>query len=158
MKHSIGKSVGWALIHTSRLHRTRIGERLTELGLFPGQEQVLQALAESESLTMGDLADLLRVRPPTASKTIARLASQGLVARQLTKDDARIVRVRLTDEGAKRAAAITQLWDELEEQLLTGLDGKERKRLRKLLRKAARNLGATDEGPADIVEELDNVA
>ena len=161
MKHPGSKSVGWALLQASRLHRARMGEKLSRLGLYPGQEQVLQALAAEGALTMGELAAILHVRPPTASKTISRLAALGLVARQsrnggapasetgsstapspVEKSDARIVRVTLTDAGEERAAAIAGLWDEVEAELLDDLDGKDRKRLRKLLRKTARNLAA----------------
>jgi DNA-binding MarR family transcriptional regulator len=156
MKNPIGKSVGWALVHAARLHRTRMGEQLVELGLFPGQEQVLQALAASEIMTMGDLAELLRVKPPTASKTIARLAAQGLVERQTEPGDARIVRVRLTQQGAERAGTISHRWDAVESELLDGLDGKDRKRLRKLLRKAARNLSGKDSAAAAADDELDD--
>lgn len=151
---NIGKSVGWALVHAARLHRTRMGERLTGLGLFAGQEQVLQALAENGTSTMGALALALRIRPPTASKMIARLAAQGLIDRHTEPGDARVVRVRLTEEGAARAKSIAQLWDEVEDELLGGLDGKDRRRLRKLLRRAARNLaGEGSEVAADALDE-----
>ena len=109
-KHPGIKSVGWALVQTSRLHRSRTGDKLSELGLFAGQEQVLQALGSSGPMTMGELATILRVRPPTSSKTVSRLS------------------------------AIDALWDEVEAELLQGFDNKDRKRLRKLLRRAAKNL------------------
>ncbi|MFT0891932.1 MarR family winged helix-turn-helix transcriptional regulator [Pseudochelatococcus sp. G4_1912] len=162
MKHPVAKSVGWALVHAARLHRTRVGEHLTALGLFPGQEQVLQALATADSMTMGELSYMLRVKPPTASKTIARLTAQGLVERVAGPGDARIVAVRLTEEGAGRVAAIDKLWGEVEEELLEGFDSKERKRMRKLLRKAARNLAGThaiDEGDEEgDAEDTDDIA
>lgn len=134
------KSVGWALVQASRLHRSRTGDKLSELGLFAGQEQVLQALASSGPMTMGDLAAILRVRPPTASKTVSRLSSLKLVERHTEPGDARVVRVKLTKEGKRKAAAIEAIWDEVEAELLAGFDNKDRKRLRKLLRKAAKNL------------------
>ncbi|HEU6442420.1 MAG TPA: MarR family winged helix-turn-helix transcriptional regulator [Microvirga sp.] len=134
------KSVGWALVQAARLHRSRTGDKLSELGLFAGQEQVLQALASSGPMTMGDLATILRVRPPTASKTVSRLSSLKLVERHTEPGDARVVRVKLTKEGKRKAAAIDALWDEVEAELLAGFDNKDRKRLRKLLRKAAKNL------------------
>nr|WP_244479619.1 MULTISPECIES: MarR family winged helix-turn-helix transcriptional regulator [unclassified Methylobacterium] len=134
------KSVGWALVQAARLHRSRVGDRLTSLDLFAGQEQVVQALAAAGTMTMGDLAATLRVRPPTASKTISRLAALGFVERRAEAGDGRIVRVRLTETGLAKAAAIERLWDEVEAELLDGFDGKEKRRLRKLLRKAARNL------------------
>jgi len=139
-KHPGSKSVGWALVQAARLHRARMGDKLAELGLFAGQEQVVQALAAEGQMTMGELAGILRVRPPTASKTVSRLAALGLVERRAEPDDARVVRVGLTAEGAAKAAAIATIWDAVETELLGDFDGKERKRLRKLLRKVARNL------------------
>lgn len=159
MKHPVAKSVGWALVHAARLHRTRIGERLSGLGLFPGQEQVLQALATVDKMTMGELAHMLRVKPPTASKTIARLTVQGLVERVAEPGDARIVIVRLTAEGIERAASIDALWNEIENDLLEDFDNKDRKRLRKLLRKAARNLAGAqtlEDHPDDDMDDLDD--
>src|SRR5918993_922580 len=127
MKHPGEKSVGWALVHAARLHRGRMGDKLGALGLFAGQEQVLQALgalgllagqeqvlqalAAPGLMTMGELAAVLRVRPPTASKTVSRLAAIGLVERQPEPDDARVVRVKLTADGLAKAAAIERLWD-----------------------------------------------
>ena len=150
------KSVGWALVQASRLHRSRTGDKLSELGLFAGQEQVLQALASSGPMTMGDLATILRVRPPTASKTVSRLSALKLVERHTEPGDARVVQVKLTKEGKRKAAAIDALWDEVEAELLAGFDNKDRKRLRKLLRKAAKNLaGITGADQTDFEAEDD---
>ncbi|GJE25422.1 MarR family winged helix-turn-helix transcriptional regulator [Methylobacterium organophilum] len=134
------KSVGWALVQAARLHRARVGDRLAALDLFAGQEQVVQALAAAGSMTMGDLAATLRVRPPTASKTISRLAALGFVERRAEAGDGRIVRVRLTEAGLAKAAAIERIWDDVEAELLDGFDNKEKRRLRKLLRRSASNL------------------
>jgi DNA-binding MarR family transcriptional regulator len=162
MKHPGVKSVGWALVQTSRLHRSRMGDKLAGLDLFAGQEQVLQALASEGRMTMGELASILRVRPPTASKTVSRLAAMKLVERHTEPGDARIVRVKLTKEGKRKAAAIDELWNQVEEELLEDFDSKDRKRLRKLLKKSAKNLakltGADLEGfdtPDDELDELD---
>lgn len=137
------KSIGAALTRAARAHRTRLGALLTDLGLFPGQEQILQRLSEADA-TIGALADDLGVRPPTASKAVARLEAQGLVVRSSAGSDGRVVHVELTERGATRATALADVWDMLEAQLTEGLDGKDRKRLRKLLRKVARNLDPSD--------------
>ena len=94
MTKAIEKSVGRALLVTARLHRSRMGERLNGLGLFPGQEQALKAL-QPAPMTMGELAALLRVKPPTVSKTIGRLSLQGLVTREGGNRDGRLVQVAL---------------------------------------------------------------
>ncbi|HET8729269.1 MAG TPA: MarR family winged helix-turn-helix transcriptional regulator [Alphaproteobacteria bacterium] len=161
MKHPGAKSVGWALVQAARLHRGRMGDKLADLGLFAGQEQVLQALSSAGAMTMGELATVLRVRPPTASKTISRLAALNLVERHAEPDDARVVRVKLTEEGLRKAAAIEALWDDVEKELLSGFDSKDRKRLRKMLRRAARNLaevsGADPRGLDSSDDDLDDL-
>ena len=154
------RSVGWALVQAARLHRARPGERLAKLGLFAGQEQVVQALAAAGTMTMGDLAALLRVRPPTASKTVTRLAALGIVERRAESGDGRVVRVQLTETGRAKAEAIERIQEEVEAELLDHLDKTDRRRLRKLLRKAARGLaeaagasGQTTEADAEIEAE-----
>lgn len=148
------RSVGWALVQVARLHRARTGDRLAKLGLFAGQEQVVQALAAAGTMTMGDLAALLRVRPPTASKTVTRLAALGIVERRAESGDGRVVRVQLTEAGMAKAEAIERIQEEVEAELLDHLDKTDRRRLRKLLRKAARGL-AEAAGASGQVAEAD---
>lgn len=144
MKEGFDKTIGHRLHHAARLQRALAARHLAELGLFPGQETVLKLLLESDGRTMTELASALRVRPPTASKTVGRLSAQGLLARRAAggEGDGRLVRVFLTDEGRSRAAAIDGIWDKIEDTMGDGLDGKERKRLRKLLRRIEKNLAA----------------
>ena len=148
------RSVGWALVQAARLHRARTGDRLAKIGLFAGQEQVVQVLAAAGTMTMGDLAALLRVRPPTASKTVTRLAALGIVERRAEAGDGRVVRVRLTEAGLAKAEAIEAIQEEVEAELLDHLDKGDRRRLRKLLRKAAKGL-AEAAGAAGQATEID---
>jgi len=148
------RSVGWALVQAARLHRARTGDRLAKIGLFAGQEQVVQVLAAAGTMTMGDLAALLRVRPPTASKTVTRLAALGIVERRAEAGDGRVVRVRLTEVGLAKAQAIEAIQEEVEAELLDHLDKGDRRRLRKLLRKAAKGL-AEAAGAAGQATEID---
>src|SRR5206468_1677402 len=124
----------------------------------PGQEQALQFLAAHESPTMGELADALNVKAPTVSKTIARLSLQHLVERKISDSDGRLVRVGLTQAGRERAAALAGLAEQIEEDLTKGLDGKDRKRLRRLLRKAAKNLAkASGRDASPVLADPDDV-
>lgn len=146
MKSPYAKTVGYELLHAARLHRARNAHLLADIGLFPGQEQVLTLLAVEDGRSMSDLAANLRVRPPTASKTVARLTAQGLVQRRATEGDGRVVRVGLTAEGWKRAAAVEGVWRTLEAEAVVDLDQKDRRRLRKLLRKVGGNVSTKTEG------------
>lgn len=127
---------------SARLHRTRMAMLLGEIGLFPGQEQALQVLAQHpDGMTMGELSRTLHVRPPTASKTIARLSAQGLVERAGGSPDGRVVRVKLSEAGRDKLAHVETATVELERELNAQFEPKEAKRLRKSLRRISRHLG-----------------
>ena len=93
------RAMGTLLTIAARVHRARMAELLAGVGLYPGQEQVLQLLAENSGPTMSELADALTVKAPTISKTIGRLTQQGLVERKAGETDARLVRVALDRRG-----------------------------------------------------------
>jgi DNA-binding MarR family transcriptional regulator len=142
--------VGQALTVAARRHRGRQAELLAALGLFPGQDQVLRALLAEDGLTMSEIAAELQIRPPTASKMAARMGAQGLVARRSSSEDARLVTIHITDEGRALAEKLHAVSRKLEKQLLIDLDAKDARRLRRLLKRAARNLrpeSAMDDPP-----------
>lgn len=155
MVGSFEKSVSFRLAHVAKLHRARAAALLAEINLYPGQETVLKALAQQDGQTMGELAAMLSVRPPTVTKMVTRLSAQGLVERRASEDDARLGRVYLTADGRVRTDEIDLIWRKLEKQSLSGLDTKERKRLRKLLRQVGKNL-ASGGAMNDLGGELDD--
>lgn len=152
------KSVTFHLAQAARAHRTRAGVHLGRIGLHPGQEVVLKALETEDGQSMSELAAALAVQPPTVTKMIARLGAQGLVTRQVSASDGRLARVYLTDIGRERLSSIDVAWKRVEKEALNGLDEKDRKRLRKLLRVIERNLvPMSEDDPVDdedAVEEL----
>jgi len=133
-------ALGQLLQRAARLHRAKMAEALQDLGLFPGQEQVLTLLDKEDGRTVGDLADALEVKPPTVSKTLQRLAAQGLVERREHDGDARKSRVVLSAEGQRRARLLQARLDGVEGDLVGKLDGKDQKRLRKMLKRMAKSL------------------
>jgi DNA-binding MarR family transcriptional regulator len=101
------------------------------LGLFAGQEQVLEALSSRGAQTMSEPAALLRVRAPTASKMVTRLIALGFVQRDPQQRDARTV--RLTRKGRMAVTRLQGLWDEVERDLLNDLSSTEQSLLHELL-------------------------
>jgi MarR family transcriptional regulator, organic hydroperoxide resistance regulator len=161
-KDKLPDPVGQMLTLAARRYRSRMGAHLSGIGLFPGQDQVLRALLHTNGLTMGEIATLLNIRPPTASKMIARMGAEGLVERRSKGDDARLVAVFISEEGRTRATDLERIARRIEKDALAGLDDKDARRLRKLLKKVAKNLGAGDDsdnaGEADDEVELDSAA
>src|SRR5215203_5019264 len=134
------RTIGWALTQDARLHRTHLNTKLAELGLFAGQEQVLDTVNGYGALTIGELAAMLRVRAPTASKMVTRLTALGFVQRDPGQKDARTVRVRLTRKGRMAVTRLQGLWDEVEHNLLKDLTTTEQRHLHELLLRAVTNL------------------
>ena len=134
------RSITFRLARAGRAYRTCAARRLAVFGVHPGQDMLLKVLSDADGQTMGALAGALEVRPPTITKMIARLSAQGLVRRETASDDARLTRVFLTGEGRTRALLVERTWADLESRALSGIVEKDRKKLRKLLRRVERNL------------------
>jgi DNA-binding MarR family transcriptional regulator len=155
-KDKVIDPVGRALTLAARRHRVRTAALLAEIDLFPGQDKVLQSLAAAEALSMSEIAAELGIRPPTASKMIARMAAQGFVERRGRDGDARLVLVSITEEGRARVDALKRIAKRVEREALAEFDDKDARRLRRLLKKLARNLGG--KAAAEDEAEGDNVA
>jgi DNA-binding MarR family transcriptional regulator len=69
--------------------------------LEPQQHQMLLAIkgADTESLTIGELAERLQIQHHSAVELVARAATRGLVVRERGETDRRQVFVGLTDAG-----------------------------------------------------------
>jgi DNA-binding MarR family transcriptional regulator len=136
------RTVTHRLGQAAHAYRVRAGSRLARIDLHSGQESLLKSLDESDGQTMSDLAAVLGVQPPTVTKMISRLAAQDYVERRASSGDARQALVFLTERGRRAIAQIDKVWKRLEKDALGGIDEKDRRRLRKLLRQIERNLGA----------------
>ena len=151
------KSATHRLARAAKAQRARSGALLAAIGLYPGQENVLKALADGEGKTMSALAAELGVQPPTVTKMVTRLAANGFVLRQTSELDGRLARVSLTETGKALIGDIDRMYKRTEKEALAGLDEKDRKRLRKLLKKVEKNLLAAQgiETPDDLDDVLD---
>ena len=63
------------------------------------QGRLLTTVELNGELTMGELADLLNMTPGNVSTLCKRLEKQGYLKRMRTTEDARIVHVKLTEQG-----------------------------------------------------------
>lgn len=153
MAFNYKKSVTFRLVQAAKAQRARSGSHLTRIGLHPGQELVLKVLADTDGRTMSQLALALGVQPPTVTKMVTRLSAQGYVRRQVSDTDGRLARVYLTDEGRVLIESVDRAWKRLEREAMAGLDDKDRKKLRKLLRQVEKNLSLSlDEDPEHEIE------
>ena len=149
------RTVTHRLAQAAHAYRVRAGSRLARIELHFGQESLLKALGDNDGQSMSDLAATLGVQPPTVTKMISRLAAQDYVERRSSIGDGRQALVFLTDRGRHAIAMIDKVWKRIEKDAVAGIDDKDRKRLRKLLRQIERNLGVTRAEEPDLTAEDD---
>jgi len=113
-----------------RLRRRLANERDPANDLSIPVMAVLGALFRYGELTVGELAALERVQPPTMTRKVTFLEEGGYVARRAHETDGRVVVVTLTDLGRERVLADRLRRDEWLSRQLRDLTPAERDVLR----------------------------
>src|SRR6266536_3478617 len=90
------------LVESLRLAVGRLARRLRQQNegeITASQFFVLNTIAHYGPITLGKLASVERLRPPSVTRMVAFLEESGLVLRRADTDDRRISRVEVTDLG-----------------------------------------------------------
>ncbi len=109
---------------------TRLAARETPNAMPRALWRALAQLEELGPLRVSDLAAVDRVSQPTATNLVHKLVERGWVERTLDPDDARAVRISITDEGRSAlsgsreaaAAALSPRLSRLDARTLRTLD------------------------------------
>ncbi|MDK4711193.1 MarR family winged helix-turn-helix transcriptional regulator [Rhizobium sp. CNPSo 4039] len=138
-----------ALTQAARSMRTVMTRSLTASGLYAGQDGVILALAASDGLPAGTLAQKLGVKAPTMTRTIGRMEAQGFVERRPDADDARLTKVYLTEAGRNSVSEIESSAASCDELATRGFSEKDIRSLVRLLKTIEHNLQAGDDDEDD---------
>lgn len=88
-------------------------ERITKRSsLTQNQTMLLMQLRLSGSLNVSDVAERFIITPGAVSSMCDKLEDLGLVQRLRTKEDRRVVRIALTEEGESRVADLFDAFGE----------------------------------------------
>ena len=128
-----GADVLVALRFAERAARKAVAEELAGSGLHTGQELVLAKLLHHGSLPVAQLAKVLDVEVPTATKATQRMEAAGLVRRVKSATDARQVGIELTDRGVELAHTVQEVYDRAGRRALAALSPEDRRIMRNLL-------------------------
>ena len=115
-----------------RLSATRLARQLRQesgSGLTPSQLSALAQIARHGPLTLGALAERERVAPPSITRVVSKLDADGLVTREPSPDDRRVVHVAVTGAGAALLDATRRRKDAWLTARLAELDEFDRARL-----------------------------
>lgn len=128
------------LLMTAFHGSNRLMQKLTApLGLFPGQPKILETLWAEDGLTPKALSVRCVLDQSSVTSLLRKLENKGCVRREALPGDRRSVRIFLTDEGRRLAAAVTACGAQVDAVLTGGLGDGEKKELLRLLQKIAVN-------------------
>ena len=107
---------------------------------------ILFHLKCSNGLTQAELAEKTMLKAPTISLTLQKMEYTGLIKRDSDKEDLRITRVYITEEGLKVCDKLHYLAESFEKKIISHLSDDELKKAQDIVSKLF----------DAIIEEVDN--
>ncbi|HVU72235.1 MAG TPA: MarR family transcriptional regulator [Mycobacteriales bacterium] len=129
----MAEAVDLELATRLRIGIMRLARRLRHEGsqgdITPSQLAALGTIDKRGPLTLGELAQLERVQPPSMTKIVGNLCDAGLVSRSPDPSDGRITLVAATKAGRAHLVATRKRRDAWLEEHLHSLAPEEREAL-----------------------------
>ncbi|HVF32408.1 MAG TPA: MarR family transcriptional regulator [Acidimicrobiales bacterium] len=125
-----------SLVAGLRLVLMRLSRRLrqqSEGDVTASMLSALSSIARLGPLTLGELAAVEQVQPPSMTKIVGKLEEQGLVVRAPDERDRRVTRVRVSEDGAAYVVRSRTLRNAYLAERLERLTGPERALLQRAL-------------------------
>jgi MarR family transcriptional regulator, 2-MHQ and catechol-resistance regulon repressor len=142
----------WIALARSYQTMTRlVSSRVVAHGLTLPQFGILEALHLLGPLSLGELAEKLLVTGGNITYVMDRLEEQGLVYRQRSDLDRRVIEARLTDEGSALIEHVYPDHADHVRELMSHLDPDEQRNLRDLLKRLGKGVSAPPLTPGEIV-------
>jgi DNA-binding MarR family transcriptional regulator len=113
-----------------------------ELGLTGPQLTVIKLLETFGHLSLSSLSERIRAQNSTVTGIIDRMEREGLVVRERSTSDRRVVYIKLTDKGAHMAKTIQVEPMEIFRSVLTTLTKDDTKDLLRILTKLQKKVRA----------------
>jgi DNA-binding MarR family transcriptional regulator len=106
--------LSYAIFQLARAHRGHAAAMLRAMDLHPGQELLLMHLFDQDGLTQAELLERVGLDHSTVSKSLRRMQEAGLLTREPSPRDRRVMVVHLTDAGRAMRQPVTDMWRTLE--------------------------------------------
>ena len=119
---------------------TKCFGQMQELGIYPGQIPVLGLLAYKDGLSQREIAEHLRIKPPTVNVTVQRLEKAGFLYREADEKDQRISRIYMTEKGKQAKESGMKKVQDNEKILLDGFSEEDLCLLRRFLDQITENI------------------
>ncbi|KQU86384.1 transcriptional regulator [Ensifer sp. Root31] len=135
-----------------RLHQISVSifaNLMSEAGidLTPVQFAALVKVRDNPGIDQATLAGLIAYDRATIGGVVDRLVAKGLLQRDVSSKDRRARVLIPTDEGERILASAMPIIHSVQDELLTGLNDKERSQFENLLRKAIAAMNDASRAP-----------
>ena len=104
---------------------------------FWGYGRILDVLSKIDGVSQREIAEMLNIRPQSASEAIASMEGQGLIEKRANEQDKRSSLIYITQEGRERQIALRNERIENARRIFEPLTDEEKSTLLELLNKAA---------------------
>jgi DNA-binding MarR family transcriptional regulator len=139
------RSLGYQVNHLARLLEAALHQRISPLGVVPGQFAQILALYEEDGLTQRQLCDLVRIEQPTMAKTLQRMERDLLIRREPDPGDRRRARVLLTAHARALRSDLVDAATEVNAAATKGLSHREISEFMRTLARIIDNLEIPEE-------------
>ena len=138
----VENSVGYLIRRIAHTVGRELDRRMVELGLTDAQWKPLLLLQQGGCTTAADISRIACHDTGAVTRLLDRLESKGLVQRLRSAADRRVVKLELTEEGARVAAEVPRIISHLANQMLAGFSEDEFIQFKVLLNRALLNAEA----------------
>lgn len=118
MMTNFEETILFSLYRVSTAFKALLEKNLREIDLHSGQVFILFELWKKDGQSQIELADSLKITPPTVHHMIKSLAEKGFISCRQSTEDARRVTVFLTTKGLQARSQIEECWEKLEKEIL----------------------------------------
>src|SRR3954469_19035537 len=132
----VAEFAGQLFFRLWRASHTRAADALATLGLTPALFGLLNVVGAREGAIQQELGSAMGIDPSTMVSLIDQLESAGLAKRRPCARDRRAREVTITPKGRRVLERGRKMAAQVEDDVLRGLSGAERRQLLALLRRA----------------------
>ncbi len=143
------QSVGYLMRQVLNSIRSQVDTRLTSCDMTYVQWLPLYKLMLQEGATTASLSRELAIDPGAMTRSVDRLVAKGLVRRERSQQDRRVVHLVLTADGRRAAQRVPAVLSEVLNAHLQGFSDAEWRQLLQLLQRMQANGEALRQAPTD---------
>lgn len=128
------------LIRISHLYFLKMFQQLSSTGVHPGQLPMINLLGSHEGLSQKEIAERLKIKPPTVNVSLKRMEHAGFIERRADERDQRVSRIYLSGQGRDIYGKMKIMLEYNEQQLLQGFTESELCLLQRFFKQMLGNL------------------